>query len=1190
MSQKILQYVEVDTDVCSLTYGVNPCHANATALPTQKNVLLMHFNSVAPMEDFSPSAHRYSAIGAGTGTTGAQIKFGDGSCVFNGTTSFIRFPDSPDWHFAGDFTIDLWVRMGALPASGQVMAIASQYGGDSVSYWMIYVDQNGSVYFHQVINGIAYYTGGPSVITTATWFHIAVVRSGNSQRLYINGVGGPVEPTHLQADIAGSLEIGVWAGGGYFLNGYLDEVRFANYARWPITSNFTPPTAADTALASDLRLYNKLLLNFEGDLTDASPAARGSGTPNVAFNYNPGTGYFGSYSGYFNGSNQYVLFSDSDDFDFGTGDFSIDFFEYRVAAINSSAVLVRDTSVAPQAFLLGHEASGQWQLYMASNASTWDIAAASVAAIDYNVWTHWAVVRNGTTFRAYKNGTQAFSTTSSLALLPSSGQLQIGKWSAGFLNGYIDHLRISRVARSTTTTFPVPTQPDVSPTSTKKCFNTLVTCQDRLHYTSANATLRLAVPTKDLRTDIDCIPNIKDIQFDPAVISLGKDLGQRATLTVNCTDHRHSDTGIGFDKYYAERPYDPYQQGTMWGKFHARQPYLRGRSLRWITGNTDQTLAEMEARHYIVDSFSGPDNSGNFKLIAKDMLKLADGDRALAPVASAGSLVSDITAATGAFNATPSGVGATYPASGYIAIGGTEICLFSRSGDTFTITRGQLGTAANTHTAGDRVQLVIRYVAQQPQIIIQDLLQNYAGVEAIYIPIADWTTEINAHLNRLYTATIAQPTSVNTLISELIEQAGLSMWWNDRDQEIGLMVLRGMVFTNYLFTEHNILADTLEITEQPDKRLSQVHTYFGQINPLTSLTDKANYRSVSRVLDLQKEADYGSAMIKEIFSRWIPTGGRTVADRLGAILLARFKDPPRKIAFSSLRNSTTSEIILANGYQVQSWPLQDDTGAPDTVNVQVTRMRPSPDVIEIESEEVLIEVTAEDLTVRNIIIDSNLYNFNLRAAHDLIYPAPTAGITVILTIYAGVFIGSTSTSLYACDIGSWPAGVTIIVHIIGRIQGKGAMGIGTLGGGENGGSCIYTRYPIKLSCPGQLWSGGGGGGFANHTDGSGNYYVWGGGGGAGYDPGAGGGSNSYAGNVSYPGTTEAGGSAFGYSGAGGGPGLAGNTSTALEFGAHAGTAPGYSVDGWSYVTTGTWNGTAFTPGAITGDRRGPTIN
>ena len=261
----------------------------------------------------------------------------------------ITWPNGTTWQFLG-------VVKGYETASpiDDRMAIASQYGGDSVSYWMIYVDQNGSVYFHQVINGIAYYTGGPSVITTATWFHIAVVRSGNSQRLYINGVGGPVEPTHLQADIAGSLEIGVWAGGGYFLNGYLDEVRFANYARWPITSNFTPPTAADTALASDLRLYNKLLLNFEGDLTDASPAARGSGTPNVAFNYNPGTGYFGSYSGYFNGSNQYVLFGDSDDFDFGAGDFSIDFFEYRVAAINGSAVLARDTSVASQAFLLGH--------------------------------------------------------------------------------------------------------------------------------------------------------------------------------------------------------------------------------------------------------------------------------------------------------------------------------------------------------------------------------------------------------------------------------------------------------------------------------------------------------------------------------------------------------------------------------------------------------------------------------------------------------------------------------------------------------------------------------------------------------------------------------------------------------------------------------------------------------------------
>src|SRR5678815_4403041 len=138
------------------------------------------------------------------------------------------------------------------------------------------------------------------------------------------------------------------------------------------------------------------------------------------------------------------------------------------------------------------------------------------------------------------------------------------------------------------------------PTGTIKCFNTLVTCQDRANFTNAPVTLRFAVPTNDLPADIDCIPSIKSIDFDPAVISLGENLGQRATLTVNFDDHRHSDAGSGFDKYLADRDYDPYSQGTFWGKFRARQPFVRGRNLRWITGFVGQDLTDMETRHYII--------------------------------------------------------------------------------------------------------------------------------------------------------------------------------------------------------------------------------------------------------------------------------------------------------------------------------------------------------------------------------------------------------------------------------------------------------------------------------------------------------------------------------------------------------------------------------------------------------------
>src|SRR5262245_3934780 len=114
------------------------------------------------------------------------------------------------------------------------------------------------------------------------------------------------------------------------------------------------------------------------------------------------------------------------------------------------------------------------------------------------------------------------------------------------------------------------------PTGTRKCFNTLATCQDRANFTNEGLTLRFAVPTDYLPNDIEAIPSIKTISFDPATVSLGTNLGQRASITVTFTDHRHSDTGL--DKYLADRAYYPYSQGTFFGKFRARVPFLRGRN------------------------------------------------------------------------------------------------------------------------------------------------------------------------------------------------------------------------------------------------------------------------------------------------------------------------------------------------------------------------------------------------------------------------------------------------------------------------------------------------------------------------------------------------------------------------------------------------------------------------------------
>ena len=727
--------------------------------------------------------------------------------------------------------------------------------------------------------------------------------------------------------------------------------------------------------------------------------------------------------------------------------------------------------------------------------------------------------------------------------------------------------------------------------SPARCFNTPKTCPVRASFVNQAVTLRFAQAADYLPASIDSLPSIKAVSFTPAVISLGEDLGQRASVSVTFHDHPHSDTGPAGDKYLSTRGYDPYKQGSWWGKFRARQPYLRGRPLRLIRGLEGQALAAMDTRHYVVESFDGPNPDGSYTLTAKDVLKLADDDRSQAPKLSNGFLLAGITSTATTATLSPSGIGASeYPASGKVAIGGKEICAFTRSGDTLTLTRGQANTTAVAHSAQDRVQLVLEYTGADAADIIADLLETYAGIPSTYIPLTAWQTETGAFLQTVYTALIPEPTGVRKLVSELVEQAALAMWWDDVNRQIRLQVLRAISPQATTFDDTVTLAGTLRNKEQPEKRLSQVWTYFAQRNPLERLDNADNYRSVALTLDLQAQSDYGTPAIKKIYSRWIPALGRSVALRLNALQLGRYRDPPRLLSFDLFRYGSAVPV-LGGGYYVQSWHFQDETGARTPVPVQITRLNPSADRYALEATELLFTEIEGGATGgdRVLIVDSDMQNLNLRTAHDTIFPVPTGSespaVTVRCIVEEGVTVGSASTASPAFDVGTWPAGITVVLEVRGRIQGAGGLGGSYWGAGVNaaqpGGPALYTRRAISLEiASGEIWGGGGGGGGSSRLGG-----TFSGGGGAGTVPGAAGPANPSPGAA---GTSEAGGdggssSGFVDGGDGGGPGLAGGAGLLFQGVDNLvtpGGAAGAAIDGVSYVTVTTGPG----------DRRGPEVN
>ena len=749
-------------------------------------------------------------------------------------------------------------------------------------------------------------------------------------------------------------------------------------------------------------------------------------------------------------------------------------------------------------------------------------------------------------------------------------------------------------------------------TGDRKCYNTRATCQDIANYDEDTEVLRLSEPSLNLNPDVRSIPNIVSVDYTPSRIMLAESIGARASITITCRDHPSPDTGPGGDKYLADRDFDPFHLGTFWGKFKARQPFLRGRTLRWYNGEVGASLDNMERRTYVIDELRGPDTNGRFTIRAKDPLTLTDDERARAPRLSRGRLDSDLTTtSTTSITLEPEGIGdADYPESGFVAIGGSEICAFTRSpgSDTLSLTtRGDFNTEAAEHDEDERVQLCLRYENEDPADILHDLLTEYGNIPAAFINLPNWQVETTQFLGFVYSSIIPEPTSVEDLANEILEQTGMSMWWDELSGTLRLQVLRDIPQNSFVYTADHMLDQSFSQQEQPRKRVSQSWIYYGKINPLESLEDPSNYRVSAALVSLQSEADFGVASVKQIFSRWIVAVGRPQADRANNIIVSRFAYPPRLFRYSLLKGSGVPQPLLGSGRQIEHPLNQIDTGELERPRTQIIEVKSRASAWDVSAEEITLAPDIEPLdpTDKIVPIDSDTANFNfLDAARSIYGDAIVSGDTVTCDVRSGVVVFSTSRSAYAFETGSdWPDGVTIKLrvrdgaYIVGRggnggntnveIDGTTITVTGSAGG--NGGPAMRVTHDISIINSGTIGGGGGGGapaaGFNLTSDDTEvDIAASGGGGGAGSISGSGGSAsiddadfvNQRDASGGSSGTTSSGGSggnasvsgASANGGNGGGLGSGGGSGSASGDEADTGTpgSGGVAIDGVSLVT------------------------
>ncbi len=222
-------------------------------------VLMLHFNGSdgsTSFPDDSYSSHSVTAYGNIQIDT-AESKFGGAAALFDGVGDYLSILDSDDWYFDGDFTVDFWVRFTDLPPlSGYIDYMScSQIGTIPGDHFHFGLRNQDGIYYWRMLTSIdnidTVEVKKEATVAVGTWYHIALVRSGNNYYIFQDGtqVGTTTIDSMAWNNYDTFFAIGSYGSGDPFdfMNGWIDEFRVSRgIARW--ISNFTPLTQEyDTA-------------------------------------------------------------------------------------------------------------------------------------------------------------------------------------------------------------------------------------------------------------------------------------------------------------------------------------------------------------------------------------------------------------------------------------------------------------------------------------------------------------------------------------------------------------------------------------------------------------------------------------------------------------------------------------------------------------------------------------------------------------------------------------------------------------------------------------------------------------------------------------------------------------------------------------------------------------------------------
>jgi len=396
------------------------------------------------------------------------------SMQFSGVTDSIQYATNSVFNIGSNSaSAEVWVYFGMFASPINYITLFGQNSGTTSTIRILAINVSTSVSYNYAIcytiNDEFY--RGITPITTNVWYHTLVTISGGVARFFVNGeledyitgLGNVI--TKAENYIFGNENTG-------FFNGYMSNFRLCN-GSIPVSYQTNDTVGVTDQSVNTFTITNSYVT---------------TGTSVVPL--------INSTAGYFIGTtatvNSYLTVANNSVFQFGTGNFTIEFWIYRTTASTSGVIIVQNAILA-----------NNWAIVNVGGAFTFQngygvtgrISFTTATLLPQNTWNHVALVRISQQVRFYVNGTLAAGPASDPTNNTGTSDVWIGNGvSYGNFEGYLSNIRVVNGVGVYTGNFTVPTSTLTSTQSSGTNINAITGSQTALLLLTTPASAIQSVP------------------------------------------------------------------------------------------------------------------------------------------------------------------------------------------------------------------------------------------------------------------------------------------------------------------------------------------------------------------------------------------------------------------------------------------------------------------------------------------------------------------------------------------------------------------------------------------------------------------------------------------------------------------------------------------------------------------------